>query len=777
MTPDAWAPLLEGIDGSGYRAYRDLRGPWDFGEAEVPFRLYVDHVQADPFAAPSRMRVRLDPSVAGFPPHTFTAGPRRRALCSYLALRFSDEAGDSPRGAGSGHSGRIAIDRPGQQVLERTCVLIDDEGSVEARFVAGLPAAGRRVLGRAAADLLCRRLPGIVARALRCESCDEGEIDEWTRTVEDAAALREALTEGGWVGFVADGAVLPRRSGVDDRPLSGAVPFRSPPSLRVELPTPNAGPVTGMGIPEGVTLIVGGGFHGKSTLLSALARGVYDHRPGDGRERVVTDPAAVAVRAEDGRSTAGVDLSPFIGDLPFEHDNAFFCTGHASGSTSQAAAIVEALEAGTRCLLVDEDTAATNFMIRDGRMQQLVAREQEPVRPFIDRVRQLHEEAGVSTVLVMGGTGDYFGEADTVIAMERYEPRDVTGRAHAIARAHAGDRTRETTGPVAGGASRVPLAGEHRPEARAPRGELEGEGALRAALRGGGDRPLRRGAAGRRGADAGHRRGHPPGAGALHRRPPQPGRDPRPAHGRHRRRGAGRPLLPALGRSRRLPPLRAGCRPQPAAHLAGAPPGGGFRVISVEAVTRVFGSGAGAITAVDDVSFRVERGEIVGFVGPNGAGKSTMLKMLATYLLPTSGSISVAGHDAAGDPLEVRRRIGYLPGDTPLYGDMVVEDLLRFAARAHGLGGDRLEEAVERTVGLCGIGPVRSLRVRQCSTGFRQRVGLSIALVHDPPVLLLDEPTHGFDPLQVMAFREQLSVSSRTGRSCSPPTSSPTWRP
>ena len=451
------AALLERIDGSGYRAYRDLRGAWDFGEAEVPFRLHVDHVQADPFAAPSRMRVRLDPSVAGFPARSFTAGPRWRALCSYLALRFSDEAGDSPRGAGSGHSGRIAIDRPGQQVLERTCVLIDDEGSVEARFVAGLPAAGRRILGRAAADLLCRRLPGIVARALRYESCDEGEIDAWTRTAEDAVALRAALAEGGWVGFVADGAVLPRRSGVDDRPLAGAVPFRSPPSLRVELPTPNAGPVTGMGIPEGVTLIVGGGFHGKSTLLSALARGVYDHRPGDGRERVVTDPTAVAVRAEDGRSTAGVDLSPFIGDLPFDHDNTFFCTGHASGSTSQAAAIVEALEAGTRCLLVDEDTAATNFMIRDGRMQQLVAREQEPVRPFIDRVRQLHEEAGVSTVLVMGGTGDYFGEADTVIAMERYEPRDVTGRAHAIARAHAGDRTRETTGPVAGGASRVPL--------------------------------------------------------------------------------------------------------------------------------------------------------------------------------------------------------------------------------------------------------------------------------------------------------------------------------
>ena len=232
------AALLERIDGAGYRAYRDLRGAWDFGEAEAPFRLHVDHVQADPFAAPSRMRVRLDPPVAGFSARSFTAGPLRRALCSYLALRFSDEAGDSPRGAGSGHSGRIAIDRPGQQVLERTCVLIGDEGSVEARFVAGLPAAGRRVLGRAAADLLCRRLPGIIARALRYESCHEGEIDEWTRTVEDAAALRAALTEGGWVGFVADGAVLPRRSGVDAGRWPAPSPSALPPPCGWSCPRP-----------------------------------------------------------------------------------------------------------------------------------------------------------------------------------------------------------------------------------------------------------------------------------------------------------------------------------------------------------------------------------------------------------------------------------------------------------------------------------------------------------------------------------------------------------
>lgn len=176
-------------------------------------------------------------------------------------------------------------------------------------------------------------------------------------------------------------------------------------------------------------------------------------------------------------------------------------------------------------------------------------------------------------------------------------------------------------------------------------------------------------------------------------------------------------------------------------------------MIRVDSVTRTYG----AITAVDDISFHVERGQVVGFVGPNGAGKSTTLKMLATFLMPTAGTITVDGFDTVADPLEVRRRIGYLPGDTPLYRDMVVADLVRFVGGAHGLTGADLEAAMTRVVDMCGIGAVLSLRVRECSTGFRQRVGLSCALVHDPPVLLLDEPTHGFDPLQVMAFRDLLT--------------------
>ncbi len=259
--------------------------------------------------------------------------------------------------------------------------------------------------------------------------------------------------------FVAEGAVLPRASGNSDRPLSTGrvVPFVAPPELRVTLPAPNRGSITGMGIPEGITLIVGGGYHGKSTLLLAIERGVYNHIPDDGREYVVARRDAVKVRAEDGRRVAQVDISPFINNLPFGQDTTAFSTENASGSTSQAANIVEALEAGTSLLLIDEDTSATNFMIRDARMQQLVAKECEPITPFIDQVRNLHNQHGVSTIIVMGGSGDYFDVADTVVCLEAYVPHLVTAEAKAIAASLPTQRRQESGASFGPLRQRVPL--------------------------------------------------------------------------------------------------------------------------------------------------------------------------------------------------------------------------------------------------------------------------------------------------------------------------------
>ena len=444
--------ILRRIDGAGYRAYKEIRGRYSF----PGFTLSIDHVQGDPFAAPSRLSVIVPQSEARFPEETFRGKSRAVALASHLADAFAAAARNAAAHRGSGKSGLIEIDRPGQEVLERTAVIAGPE-RVEARFVAGLPARGRRVLGREANEMLTVDIPEIVDAALLYESNDAAEIDEAVRLNEDADHLRGELASLGLVAFVADGALLPRRSGVDDRPLEeGAVPFRPPESLRVSIDLPNRGAVTGMGIAGGITLIVGGGFHGKSTLLNGLERGVYNHRPGDGRELVVTDRTAMKIRAEDGRRVVGVDITPFIGELPYGQKTDCFTSENASGSTSQAANIIEALEAGSRLLLVDEDTAATNFMIRDHRMQELVAKEKEPITPFVDKVRQLYEERGVSSIIVAGGSGDYFDVADRVIVMDSYIPSDRTEEAARIARKHRAERTPEGGDHFGGVADRIP---------------------------------------------------------------------------------------------------------------------------------------------------------------------------------------------------------------------------------------------------------------------------------------------------------------------------------
>ena len=421
---------LDRIDRKGYGAYKDLSGSHDFGS----FTLFVDRVQRDPFAPPSLIRVRT--SENPFDPRLFENSVRRVAFEDFLTRSVEREIRRVVRGnRGSGGSGRVEIQRASQVVLPRTSMVVEP-GYVEVRMALGFPARGRSVDARAARTMLLEELPEVVRRGL--VPAPEGRVDaESSRlhveTVEDADHLRGLLSGLDLVAFVADGAVLPRESGASDRPLEdGAVPFRSPEEYRVEVELPNRGLVSGMGVPEGVTLVAGGGFHGKSTLLSALSWGVYDHVPGDGRELVVARGDAVKVRAEDGRSVSGVDISAMIGDLPGGRSTKDFSTPNASGSTSQAANIAEALEVGTSLLLVDEDTSATNFMIRDERMRELVRR--EPISPFIDLVRPLCRSLGVSTVVVVGGVGDYLDVADRVILLEDYSPSDATHRSSEVTR-------------------------------------------------------------------------------------------------------------------------------------------------------------------------------------------------------------------------------------------------------------------------------------------------------------------------------------------------------
>lgn len=449
--------LLEQIDGAGYNKYKEILGTYQ-GEG---YRLHIDYVQPDPFAGYSRFRVEIGRQLIAWPDEWVSPRFRRVAFEDFVA-RTAGRAIDSLalEAKGTGNSGRFWIDAPGQEVLERTAVRVGAK-TMELRLSVGLPARGRRIMGRQAAVLLCQVVPRLVQAVV---ALDRDSLKQHLKLADQQQAIRNYLADNGLVAFVANGSVLPRESGVSDLPLPGAVPFQSPPQLAVEIPLPHGAKAEGMGIPQGVTVVVGGGYHGKSTLLKAVERGVYNHVAGDGREFVISDPTAYKIRAEDGRRVAKVDISPFISGLPYGRDTSAFSSDDASGSTSQAANIMEALAVGARVLLIDEDTSATNFMIRDGRMQALVAKEKEPITPFVDKVRQLYTEHQVSTVLVIGGSGDYLDVADTVIMMDSYVPVDVTQRARQVAKAHCSARQ-----PEGGGIFSLPAARVVKPHSLNPR--------------------------------------------------------------------------------------------------------------------------------------------------------------------------------------------------------------------------------------------------------------------------------------------------------------------
>jgi predicted ABC-class ATPase len=448
--------ILQRIDRRGYKAYKEIQGVYQFDD----FVLIIDHVQGDPFAEPSRMRVLVPQALSGFPPATYEDQSREVGLRDFLTRQFHRAIlkVSQRRRRGSGRSGLVEIDVPGQEILMRTSCFVNEE-NVEVRFKVGLPAAGRSILGREAADMLLSELPEIVASSLFFNRLDAGTLYQHIETNQDQDVLRQMLKRNRIVAFVADGSCLPRFSGVDDRPMSkGAVLFTSPEALHYSFTLPNRGKVTGMGIPEGVTLIIGGGYHGKSTLLEALQRSVYNHIPGDGRELCATVSEAAKIRAEEGRNVEKVDISTFINNLPFGKDTTSFSTPNASGSTSQAANIIEMLEVGATALFIDEDTSASNFMIRDRRMQLMVSKDKEPITPLIDKIRLLHAERGVSTVLVMGGSGDYFEVADTVIAMDEYVPKEVTAEARRIVAEVNTERTREGGESFGAVRDRIPVA-------------------------------------------------------------------------------------------------------------------------------------------------------------------------------------------------------------------------------------------------------------------------------------------------------------------------------
>ncbi|MCW9013747.1 MAG: ABC-ATPase domain-containing protein [Gammaproteobacteria bacterium] len=458
VTKDQLQKKITPLDGMDYGAYQSLIGTYDFDR----FSLIIEQIPKDPYAPPHTgiYRIQFPLTDTAIEADMIDSGIEKIACRDFYARQFfynSTKIAGQRRGPG--YSGIITINEPGQTILERSSVVIN-ENSLEIRCFVGLPASKRNIKARLAVKMLLEELPEIVSLSLHRGHTDSDDLLSHIHTAVDAEFLRQKLPDMGLVAFIADGAILPRESGISDCTMNkdSVIPFETPESLKTEIDLPYAGKITGMGIPQGITLLAGGGYHGKSTLLQAIEMGVYNHIASDGREQCVSLTETVKVRSYSGRHVVKTDISPFIRNLPFREDTSAFSTENASGSTSQAANIIEAMEVGAKVILMDEDTCATNFMIRDMYMQKLVKKSDEPITSYIDKVRQLYLEKKISTILALGGVGDYFEVADHVIQMIKYHPQDVSAQAKDIIHNYPTKRVKEDIEYPIQPKARIPVA-------------------------------------------------------------------------------------------------------------------------------------------------------------------------------------------------------------------------------------------------------------------------------------------------------------------------------
>ena len=399
------------LNGKNYGLYKSLADkPWDFGD----FALEFLHVQGDPYAPASRVVIKANLSMLGYAGEWGGSFERRLALSDFLHRKLSRLVKERY----PDKDAAIVFDTAGPEMLVRNSLWIDN-GELRACLQVRLPGDGRKIQAEVAAEILTMVLPDLVSAGLYYSKSDEAALQEHFRVLAERKEILAQLESCGLCAFVPDGAVLPRASGLSELPLEGAVPFTAPEQMAVTLNVCGR-EIRGMGIPKGITVITGGAFHGKSTLLQALTRAVYPHIPGDGREGIVIDESALRVGVEDGRSVRGTDLSQFVRDLPGGVSTKNFNTLSASGSTSEAANLLEAMEAGSRAFLIDEDSSAVNFLIRDVRVRKLLGDDREPLIPLTDRIREISAQ-GYSFILVAGACGDYLDLADNIVIMANYK--------------------------------------------------------------------------------------------------------------------------------------------------------------------------------------------------------------------------------------------------------------------------------------------------------------------------------------------------------------------
>jgi predicted ABC-class ATPase len=417
--------LLEKLEGTSFNSYQKLVNETF---AHDRYRIRFLHVQGSPGAFPASVcHLEVPFAELELADWSLSSEPRRMASADYLLRAFhAGVATHARQNRGVQGSGSFQPLSLPPQVLNRNLVRFSSI-AVQIAFRISLPGSrDNRVLGRQAAKMFGKEMSGVIDTIKEAVGQTE-KFRKHCEVVEDMVVLQSRLGEYGLVAFVGDGAILPRESGTSQAPLKdGAVPFYAPDQLAVEVSLPNTGLTRGLGIRPGINVLIGGGFHGKSTLLDALAIGVYPHIPGDGREQVVTHSDAAFVCAEDGRAVSGLDISCFFEKLPGGVEAGKFWTKNASGSTSEAAAIIEAVLAGARLLLIDEDSSATNLLIKDDIMRKLIP--DDTITPLFDRVQELFQRCGVSTLIVIGGSSEYLGVAEQVIAMHNYLPVCMTDR-------------------------------------------------------------------------------------------------------------------------------------------------------------------------------------------------------------------------------------------------------------------------------------------------------------------------------------------------------------
>ena len=399
------------LNGKNYGLYKSLaEKPWDFGDFVLEFL----HVQGDPYAPASRVTIRAKLQILGYAAEWGGSFERRLALSDFLHRKLSRLVQEKY----PDKDAAVIFDVAGPEMLVRNSLWIDN-GELRACLQVKLPGEGRKIQAELAAEILTMVLPDLVSAGLYYDKSDEGALQEHYRVLAERKEILSQLDACGLCAFVPDGAVLPRASGLSEMPLESAVPFTAPEQMAVTLNVCGR-EIRGMGISKGISVITGGAFHGKSTLLQALTRSVYPHIPGDGREGIVIDETALRIGVEDGRSVRGTDLSMFVRDLPGGVSTKNFNTLSASGSTSEAANLLEAMEAGSRTFLIDEDSSAVNFLIRDIRVRKLLGDDREPLIPLTDRIKEL-AAAGFSFILVAGACGDYLDLADNIIVMANYK--------------------------------------------------------------------------------------------------------------------------------------------------------------------------------------------------------------------------------------------------------------------------------------------------------------------------------------------------------------------